>query len=92
MPSPLKSPTATDTGCSNRKRTARGGREPARAVPQQHRYGVAGGIGDGKILNAIPVEVPHRDRVRLDPTANGLPVAGVNPPEPFPSNTVNYCC
>ena len=35
-----------------------------------------------------PLKSPTTTETGLVPTANGLPVAAVNPPEPFPSSTV----
>ena len=35
-----------------------------------------------------PLKSPTATEKDVVPTANGLPVAAVNPPEPFPSSTV----
>ena len=89
FPSPLKSPTPTKTGVDP---TANGLPATCVNLPEPLPSSTVTVLSPelAATISALPspLKSPTATNCGFIPTAKGLPVASVNPPEPLPSNTV----
>lgn len=93
MPSPLKSPTASQTGRAPAPRyvsvLAGTAVNPPEPFPKKIVMLLLTTFAVARSGMPSPLKSPTMIEAGPDPGAlNGLPEAAVNPPDPFPSNTV----